>query len=39
MAGSSSDRVFRQVHRVFNLGAVGMMSDAQLLEWFVTRAR
>ena len=37
MAGSSSDYVFRQVHRIFNLGAVGMMSDAQLLEWFVAK--
>jgi hypothetical protein len=36
MAGNSSDRVVRQVRRVFNLGAVGMTSDAQLLEWFVT---
>ena len=36
MAGNSSDRVFRQVHRVLNLGAVGMMPDAQLLEWFVS---
>ena len=36
MAGNSSDRVFRQVHRVLNFGAVGTMPDAQLLEWFVT---
>jgi RNA polymerase sigma factor (sigma-70 family) len=36
MAGGSSDRVIRQVHRVFNLGAVGMTSDGELLEWFVT---
>ena len=36
MAGNSSDRVFRQVHRVLSLGAVGMMPDAQLLEWFVS---
>jgi RNA polymerase sigma factor (sigma-70 family) len=35
MAGGSSDRVMRQVHRVFNLGAVGMMSDAELLERFI----
>ena len=36
MAGGSSDRVVRQLHRVFNLGAVGTMSDAELLEWFLT---
>jgi RNA polymerase sigma factor (sigma-70 family) len=36
MAGSSSGRVFRQVDRLFNLGAVGTMTDAQLLEWFVS---
>ena len=35
MAGDSSDYVFRQVHSLFNLGAVGMISDARLLEWFV----
>ena len=37
MAGSSSDYFFRQVHRIFDLGAVGMMSDAQLLDWFVAK--
>ena len=36
MAGSSSGRVFRQVERLFNLGAVGTMTDAQLLDWFVS---
>ena len=36
MAGSSSDRALRQVQRLFNLGAVGSMTDAQLLEWFVS---
>jgi RNA polymerase sigma factor (sigma-70 family) len=36
MAGGLSDHVYRQVHRVFNLGAVGMMSDGQLLDWFIT---
>ena len=37
MAANSSDRVIRQVNRVFNLGAVGMTPDAQLLDWFVSR--
>ena len=37
MAGSSSDRVLRHVHRLFNFGAVGTMSDAELLDWFVSR--
>ena len=37
MAGSPSDRVLRQVHRLFNFGAVGTMSDAQLLDRFVSR--
>ena len=37
MAGSPSDRVLRQVHRLFNFGAVGTMSDAQLLDRFVAR--
>jgi RNA polymerase sigma factor (sigma-70 family) len=37
MAGSPSDQVFQQVHRLFNLGAVGTMSDAQLLDRFVSR--
>ncbi len=37
MAGSPSNRVHRQVHRLFNFGAVGAMSDAQLLDRFVTR--
>src|ERR1700733_2041015 len=36
MAGGLSDHVYRQVHRVFNLGAVGMVSDGQLLDWFIT---
>jgi RNA polymerase sigma factor (sigma-70 family) len=36
MAASSSDHVLRQVNRVFNLGAVGSLPDAQLLEWFVS---
>ena len=36
MPGGLSDHVYRQVHRVFNLGAVGMMSDGQLLDWFIT---
>ena len=37
MAGSPSDRVHRQVHRLFNFGAVGTMSDAELLDRFVSR--
>jgi RNA polymerase sigma factor (sigma-70 family) len=37
MAGSRSERMNRQVHRLFNFGAVGMMSDAQLLDRFVSR--
>jgi RNA polymerase sigma factor (sigma-70 family) len=37
MARRSSEPVLRQVHRIFNLGAVGMMSDAQLLDWFVAQ--
>ena len=37
MAGNPSDRVHRQVHRLFNFGAVGTMSDAQLLDRFVSR--
>ena len=37
MAGSPSDRVLRQVHRLFNFGAVGTLSDAELLDRFVAR--
>ena len=37
MAGCPSDRVHRQVHRLFQVGAVGTMSDAQLLDRFVAR--
>ena len=37
MASSSSDRALRDVQRLFNLGAVGSMTDAQLLDWFVSR--
>jgi RNA polymerase sigma factor (sigma-70 family) len=37
MAVNPSDRVHRQVHRLFNLGAIGTMSDAQLLDRFVAR--
>ena len=36
MADRSSDYVVWQVHRIFDLGTVGMMSDARLLEWFVS---
>src|SRR5277367_1869128 len=37
MAGGSSDGVLRQVHRLFNMGVVGTMTDAQLLDWFLSR--
>ncbi len=36
MANSSSDSVQKQVQRLFNLGTVGSLSDAQLLDWFVS---
>ena len=36
MAGSLSKRVLGQVHRLFHVGAVGTMSDAQLLDRFVS---
>jgi len=32
MAGSPSDRVFRQMHQLLDFGAVGTLSDAQLLD-------
>ena len=37
MASSSSDRALRDVQRLFNLGAVGSMTDAQLLDWVVSQ--
>ena len=37
MTGGSSDGVLRQVHRLFSLGAVGTMSDDQLLDGFLSR--
>ncbi len=37
MSGDLSDRVHHQVHRLFNVGAIGTLSDAQLLDRFVTR--
>jgi RNA polymerase sigma factor (sigma-70 family) len=37
MAGSSYDRVQRQVHRLFNFRTLGTMSDAQLLDQFVAQ--
>ena len=37
MAGRSSDGLLRQVHRIVNLGALGTLTDAQLLDWFVAR--
>ena len=39
MAARPSDHVFRHVRRVFNLGAVGTVSDSQLLDWLSFRAR
>jgi hypothetical protein len=38
MASSSSDRAPRDVQRLFNLGAVSSMTDAQLLDWVVSPA-
>jgi len=37
MVKNSSDRVFQQVNRIFQLGAVGSVSDAQLVEWFIAQ--
>ena len=37
MADSPSNRVLRQAHRLFHFGAVGSMSDAELLDRFVSR--
>ncbi len=37
MASPSSNRVCRQVHRLFKVGVIGATSDAQLLDWFATR--
>ena len=37
MAGNPSDRLLGQVHRLFHFGAVGTMSDAQLLDRFLSR--
>jgi RNA polymerase sigma factor (sigma-70 family) len=37
MAGNPSHQVLRQMHRLFRFGAVGTMSDAQLLDRFVAR--
>ena len=34
---ASSDRLLGQVHRLFHFGAIGAMSDAQLLDRFVSR--
>ncbi len=36
MASRQSDSVFRHVRRIFNLGAVGTVSDAQLLDWYIS---
>ena len=37
MAGNPSDRVHRHVGRLFNFGVVGTLSDAQLVDRFVSR--
>jgi RNA polymerase sigma factor (sigma-70 family) len=36
MASRSSDSVHRQVQRLFSLGMVSSLSDARLLDWFVS---
>ena len=36
MVGRSSNGLLQQVHRIVNLGAVGTLTDAQLLDWFVS---
>ena len=36
-AGDGSGGVLKQVHRLFNLGAAGSMTDAHLLERFILR--
>ena len=36
MANSAPESVRRQVQRLFNLGTVGSLTDAQLLDWFVS---
>ena len=38
MPDSPSDPVARQVHRLFHFGALGTMSDAELLDRFASRA-
>ncbi len=37
MAANPSDRPHRHVFRLFNFGAVGMLSDAQLMDRFITQ--
>ena len=37
MMGDRSEGTLKQLQRLFNLGAVGAMTDEQLLEWFVSR--
>jgi hypothetical protein len=37
MARGRSDRAQREVYRLFHFGAVGTMSEAQLLDRFLTR--
>ena len=36
MASPSSNRVHRQVYRLFQLGVTGAITDAQLLAWFAS---
>jgi RNA polymerase sigma factor (sigma-70 family) len=36
MASNSSDSMHRQAQRLFNLGTLGSMNDAQLLDWFIS---
>jgi Sigma-70 region 2 len=37
ITGDSGRRDLNQLQRLSNLGAVGTMTDAQLLEWFISR--
>jgi RNA polymerase sigma factor (sigma-70 family) len=36
MIGNTAKGVLKRVQRLFDLGAIGTLSDAQLLEWFVS---
>ncbi len=37
MKGNSTDGVSRQVRRLFDLGAVGTLTDSQLLDWYLSQ--